>query len=404
MNFPLLVTIIILAFGFDLINGFHDAANSIATVVSTKVLTPFQAVLWAAFFNVVAFLVFQLNVADTIAKTVDTSAITLIVILSGLIAAISWNLLTWYLGIPSSSSHTLVGGFAGAAIAQAGWSVVHLQVIIKIASFIFLAPLIGMVFAYFISIILLWAVKKSNPFKMGKRFKTFQLFTSALLSLGHGGNDAQKVMGIIAATLIVYFHGVDPSQVPHWAHIGVVDGKIHSIPDWVVMGCYTAIGAGTLMGGWRIVKTMGSKITKITPFETETCFMEMIVDFPSGARVDAHFSGFTVQTDQPAAGGGENSAPTPFAMFLSSIATCAGIYVLGFCKQRGLPTEGIRIVQRVESNRLTGMTEHIDLEIQVPPSFPEKYYDALIRSADQCKVKKTLENPPTFKVFTQVVA
>jgi len=267
MNFPLLVTIIILAFSFDLINGFHDAANSIATVVSTKVLTPFQAVLWAAFFNIVAFLVFQLNVADTIAKTVDTSAITLIVILSGLIAAISWNLLTWYLGIPSSSSHTLVGGFAGAAIAQAGWSVVHIQVIIKIASFIFLAPLIGMIFAYFISIILLWAVKKSNPFKMGKRFKTFQLFTSALLSLGHGGNDAQKVMGIIAATLIVYFHGVDPSQVPHWAHIGVVDGKIHSIPDWVVMGCYTAIGAGTLMGGWRIVKTMGSKITKITPFE-----------------------------------------------------------------------------------------------------------------------------------------
>lgn len=128
--------------------------------------------------------------------------------------------------------------------------------------------------------------------------------------------------------------------------------------------------------------------------------MEMIIDFPGGARVDAHFGNFTVPTDQlPAA-----TAPAPFAVFLASIGTCAGIYVLGFCQQRGLPTEGIRIVQRVESNRLTGMTEHIDLEIQVPPSFPEKYYDALIRSADQCKVKKTLENPPTFKVFTQVVA
>lgn len=267
MSFTLLIIIVILAFGFDLINGFHDAANSIATVVSTKVLTPFQAVLWAAFFNILAYLVFELNVADTIAKTVDTSAITLLVILSGLVAAIIWNLFTWYLGIPSSSSHTLIGGFAGAAIAQAGFDVVHLKVIAKIASFIFLAPLLGMIFAYFISLLLLWVNRHKNPYRTEKHFKTFQLLSSALFSLGHGGNDAQKVMGIIAAALIVFYNGVDPSQIPHWAHIGIVDGKIHTIPTWVVFGCYTAIGMGTLMGGWRIVKTMGTKITKITPFE-----------------------------------------------------------------------------------------------------------------------------------------
>ncbi len=267
MSFTLLVTIVILAFSFDLINGFHDAANSIATVVSTKVLTPFQAVLWAAFFNVVAYLVFELNVADTIAKTVDTSAITLLVILSGLIAAIIWNLLTWYLGIPSSSSHTLVGGFAGAAIAQAGFDVVHGGKILKIGAFIFLAPLLGMIISYFTSIILLWLSRRGNPFRLEKRFKHLQLLSSALFSLGHGGNDAQKVMGIIAAALLVYFKGLDPTQVPHWARIEMLDGKIHHIPTWIVFGCYTAIGLGTLMGGWRIVKTMGSKITKMTPFE-----------------------------------------------------------------------------------------------------------------------------------------
>ncbi len=252
---------------FDFINGFHDAANSIATIVSTKVLTPFQAVLWAAFFNFIAYAVFELKIADTIAKVVDTNAITLHVILAGIIAAIFWNLLTWYLGIPSSSSHTLVGGFAGAAIAHAGWSVVHSDKIIKIASFIFLAPIIGMFFSYIISLLLLHLMKRGKPHVIGKYLKKFQLVTSALLSLGHGGNDAQKVMGIIAATLLVYFKGVDPSQVPGWAHIDLVNGKIHSIPHWVVLGCYIAIASGTLSGGWRIVKTMGSKITKITPFE-----------------------------------------------------------------------------------------------------------------------------------------
>jgi len=267
MNFTLLIVIITLAFLFDFINGFHDAANSIATIVSTKVLTPFQAVLWAAFFNFLAYAIFELKIADTIAKVVDTTAITLQVILAGIIAAIIWNLLTWYLGIPSSSSHTLVGGFAGAAIAHAGWNVVHSGLIIKIAAFIFLAPILGMIISYLISVLMLNLLKKGNPHILDKYFKQLQLLSSALFSLGHGGNDAQKVMGIIAATLMVYFNGVDPSAIPQWAHITLVDGKIHAIPHWVVFGCYAAIGAGTLSGGWRIVKTMGTKITKLTPFE-----------------------------------------------------------------------------------------------------------------------------------------
>jgi len=268
MEFYLLILIIALALIFDFINGFHDAANSIATVVSTKVLSPLQAVVWAAFFNLVAFLVFKLHIVDTIAKTVDTSAINLHVILAGLIAAIIWNLFTWYLGIPSSSSHTLVGGFAGAAIAFAGWDVVHSEKILKIAAFIFLAPLLGMVMSYLLSIILLWIFKNFNPFRLKRWFKTGQLLSSALFSLGHGGNDAQKVMGIITATFLVYFKAYDPSQIPSWAHITFTDaGKIHTIPFWIVIGCHTAIALGTLLGGWRIIKTMGGKITKITPFE-----------------------------------------------------------------------------------------------------------------------------------------
>jgi PiT family inorganic phosphate transporter len=265
MDFTILIIIIVLAFAFDLINGFHDAANSIATVVSTKVLTPFQAVVWAASFNWLAYLVFELNIVDTIAKIVDTSAITLMVILAGIIAAIIWNLLTWYLGIPSSSLHTLVGGFAGAAIAYTGWDVVHTGKIAVIAAFIFLAPLLGMIMSYILSIILLWVSRRGNPFRLEKRFKGFQLLSSALFSLGHGGNDAQKVMGIIAAALMVYFHGMQ--EIPHWAHIEMVDGKVHDIPHWIVLGCYSAIALGTLIGGWRIVKTMGTKITKLTPFE-----------------------------------------------------------------------------------------------------------------------------------------
>ncbi len=267
--FEILAIIIVLALVFDFINGFHDSANSIATIVSTRVLTPFQAVVWAAFFNVVAYWISEFKVADTVAKTVKPESITLAVIMAGLIAAIFWNLLTWYLGIPSSSSHTLMGGFAGAAIAHAGFDVVNMDKVVKTLSFIVLAPLIGLLLSYFISVILLWACSKTNPYKMNDWFKRLQLLSSALFSIGHGGNDAQKVMGIIAATLIVYVNkaGIDANSIPDWLNVVQVDGKIKHIPHWIVLSCYSAIGLGTLMGGWRIVKTMGSKITKMTPFE-----------------------------------------------------------------------------------------------------------------------------------------
>ncbi len=265
----LLFFIIFLAFAFDFINGFHDAANSIATIVSTRVLTPFQAVAWAAFFNVVAYFVAEFAVADTIARTVDSASITLVVICAGLIAAIIWNLFTWWLGIPSSSSHTLIGGFTGAAIAHAGLSVVNIAKITKIVSFIFLAPMVGMLISYIISLLLLHLGKNANPFRLNQYFKRFQLVSSAAFSIGHGGNDAQKVMGIIAAALIVYVNqnGLNAGDIPGWMYVTTVDKRIVDIPIWVVIGCYTAIGLGTLMGGWRIVKTMGTKITKMTPFE-----------------------------------------------------------------------------------------------------------------------------------------
>lgn len=325
----LLVTIIILALIFDYINGFHDAANSIATVVSTKVLTPFQAVAWAAFFNFVAFFIFKDHgVANTIAKTVNegTNAagipyITLTVILAGLIAAITWNLLTWWYGIPSSSSHTLIGGFAGAAIAHTGFESINSGKIIQIASFIVLAPAIGMMIALIISLWFLNAFKKSfrpklfsmgviaaviyflslkiktNPEKIisdysshymnvlfdGGNFKLFllafiviimaiftlflnslnfieserwfkrmQLVSSAAFSIGHGGNDAQKVMGIIMAAMVAY----DPLRF-----------SLDHMENWIPLACYAAIALGTLSGGWKIIKTMGTKITKVTPFE-----------------------------------------------------------------------------------------------------------------------------------------
>lgn len=270
MSLTLLIVIIVLAFAFDFINGFHDAANSIATIVSTKVLSPLQAVLWAAFFNLMAYAIFELKIADTISKVVDTNAVNLQVILAGIVAAIIWNLLTWKLGIPSSSSHTLIGGLAGAAIAHAGWSVVHSAVILKIAAFIFLAPFLGMMISYFIAVILLNLLRNGKPHVLNRYFRKFQLLSSALFSLGHGGNDAQKVMGLILATIMVYFKGVDPSNIPHWAQIAMVDGKIHAIPHWIVLGCYLAISAGTISGGWRIVKTMGTKITKLTSFEGVT--------------------------------------------------------------------------------------------------------------------------------------
>ncbi len=273
MGFTLLIVIIVLALVFDYINGFHDAANSIATVVSTKVLTPFQAVVWAAFFNFLAYWIFHLNVADTVAKTADTMNINLVVILAGVLAAICWNLLTWWFGIPSSSSHTLIGGFAGAAIAHGGLNVVNLGVIGKVASFIVLAPIIGMIMAYFITVIIVNICRYANPSRAEWWFKKLQLVSSALFSLGHGGNDAQKVMGIIAAAIIVYLKDANLSvdTMASWLHVGytVIDGKvkINHIPEWIPLACYTSIAAGTMSGGWKIVKTMGTKITKVTPLE-----------------------------------------------------------------------------------------------------------------------------------------
>nr|WP_288834226.1 inorganic phosphate transporter [uncultured Flavobacterium sp.] len=368
----LLITIIVLALVFDYINGFHDAANAIATVVATKVLTPFQAVVWAAFFNFLAYWVFGLGVANTVAKTADASEINLTVILAGVIAAIAWNLITWWQGIPSSSSHTLIGGFAGAAIAHAiaihGFSdytiiedgVEHTRHwydivswykagkdggmpsgVLIIIAFIVLAPLLGVLASYFISIWLLNASRKNigpklftvalmiatiwfvngelvsfadiekprfeshfwsvvfeshnikwflvafiilsisifalvfsslNLHKSEAVLKKMQLLSSAAFSLGHGGNDSQKVMGIIAAAVAVYIKtsGVDIVSLPDWLQVVLPDddkGIKGAMPEWIPLACYTAIAVGTLSGGWKIVKTMGSKITKVTSFE-----------------------------------------------------------------------------------------------------------------------------------------
>lgn len=320
-----LIVVIALALIFDYINGFHDAANSIATVVSTKVLTPFQAVLWAALFNFAAFFIFKDHgVADTVAKTVKPEnvekASMLTVVFAGLIAAITWNLFTWWFGIPSSSSHTLIGGFAGAGIAAGGFDAVNAPVILKTASFILLAPFVGMLFAFIISLWFIFSFKKgagpkvlsllilagvgwflyanleTNPEKLATHyesyfmkvvfysknfkwillaiimvvlaiftfwlntlnaarantwFKKLQLVSSAAFSIGHGGNDAQKVMGIITAALIANGNITDFEQMP----------------TWVPLACYGAIGLGTMSGGWKIVKTMGTRITKVTPFE-----------------------------------------------------------------------------------------------------------------------------------------
>jgi inorganic phosphate transporter, PiT family len=273
MGFTLLIVVIVLALIFDYINGFHDAANSIATVVSTKVLTPFQAVVWAAFFNFLAYWIFHLNVADTVAKTADTMNINLVVILAGVVAAICWNLLTWWLGIPSSSSHTLIGGFAGAALAHGGLDVVNLGVVGKVAAFIVIAPIVGMIMAYIITVLIVNICRYANPSRAEWWFKKLQLLSSALFSLGHGGNDAQKVMGIIAAAVIVYLKdaSLNVDDIPHWLHVSytVIDGKvkISHIPEWIPIACYTSIAAGTMSGGWKIVKTMGTKITKVTPLE-----------------------------------------------------------------------------------------------------------------------------------------
>ena len=264
-----LVVIIVLALVFDYINGFHDAANSIATIVSTKVLTPFQAVLWAAFFNFAAFfvskyLIGEFKIGNTIARSVNEDFITLEVIFAGLIAAISWNLLTWWFGIPSSSSHTLLGGFMGAAIAHAGTlsdhgvDVINYAKVIPTFAFIFLAPLIGMIMAFLITVFIVNICRKANPYRADSWFRRLQLVSSALFSLGHGGNDAQKVMGIIGAA-IIYYEKQRGNDLTFNEFVGQY--------IWVPIASFTAIALGTMSGGWKIVKTMGTRITKVTPLE-----------------------------------------------------------------------------------------------------------------------------------------
>ena len=252
MDHTLLVVLILItvALIFDYINGFHDAANSIATIVSTRVLTPGQAVIWAATFNFLAAFGFGTAVAKTVGSgMVDLDVVTSAVIFSGLFGAIVWDLITWWVGLPTSSSHALVGGYAGAAVAKAGLMALIASGWIKTLIFIVLAPLLGMALGLLISIITMWIFRDFSPHRVDKWFRRLQLLSAALYSLGHGANDAQKTMGIIAGVLLT------ANYIPEFY-----------IPVWVVLAAHGAIGLGTLSGGWRIVHTMGSKITKLQPF------------------------------------------------------------------------------------------------------------------------------------------
>ena len=243
-------TLVFVALLFDFMNGFHDAANSIATIVSTRVLKPQQAVVWAAAFNFLAYFLFQLKVASTIGKgTIDPAIVDYYVVFGALIGAIIWNVITWYYGIPSSSSHALVGGLVGAAVAKAGFSGLISAGVLKIIAFIFVAPFLGFVIGGLLMVIVSWICRNMAPRKVDKYFRRFQLLSAAAYSLGHGGNDAQKTIGIIWMLLIAtgYSHSSD------------------HIPAWIVFSCYSAMGLGTMFGGWRIVKTMGQKITKLKP-------------------------------------------------------------------------------------------------------------------------------------------
>jgi PiT family inorganic phosphate transporter len=242
--------LIVLALLFDFMNGFHDAANAIATVVSTGVLKPHNAVLLAAFFNVIAILVFQLNVATTVGKgTIDPAIVDHYVVFGALVGAIAWNLVTWFYGIPSSSSHALIGGLIGAAVAKAGTGALISSGLIKTISFIVLSPLMGFLLGSTMMLLVSWLFVRSTPQRIDKWFRRMQLISASMYSLGHGGNDAQKTMGIIWMLLIAA--GVSTASDP--------------LPWWVIISCYVAIGLGTLLGGWRIVKTMGQRITKLKP-------------------------------------------------------------------------------------------------------------------------------------------
>ena len=249
-SLSLVVFIILVALAFDYINGFHDAANSIATVVSTRVLTPIQAVVWAAFFNFVAAFGFGVQVAKTVGKgVVEANVVDQWVILGGLLGAITWNLITWYFGIPSSSSHALIGGYAGAAVAKAGFGALLLPGLAKILVFIVLAPVIGLALGFALMIATLWTFRNFRPSRVDGLFRRLQLLSAASYSLGHGTNDAQKTMGIIAILLF---------------SSGYLGSEFY-VPVWVILAAHAAIGLGTMAGGWRIVKTMGMRLTKLRP-------------------------------------------------------------------------------------------------------------------------------------------
>src|SRR5215213_7478492 len=261
MELLIVVALIFVALSFDYINGFHDAANSIATVVSTRVLSPGQAVVWAAVFNFIAAFTFGTAVAKTVGSgLVDIRLVTFSVIFAGLVGAIVWDLITWYYGLPTSSSHALIGGYAGAAVAKAGFGAIIVSGWTKTLIFIVLAPLIGMVLGFALMVAILWIFQRTSPTRVDKYFRRLQLLSAAAYSLGHGGNDAQKTMGIIAGALVA------------GGYLDLVNGQL-PIPLWVILAAHAAIALGTLSGGWRIIHTMGSKITKLQPvggFAAET--------------------------------------------------------------------------------------------------------------------------------------
>jgi len=250
ISLGVVVALVLVALAFDFLNGFHDAANSIATVVSTRVLKPYQAVMMAAVFNFVAVFVFQLSVATTVGKgIIDQGIVDHYVVFGALIGAIAWNIITWYYGIPSSSSHALIGGLVGAGVAKAGtWALIPAG-ILKVVAFIFSSPLLGFLLGSILVLAISWIFARSTPSRVDRLFRRLQLFSSSLYSLGHGGNDAQKTIGIIWMLLIATGHA----------------GSEGGVPAWVVIACYVTIGFGTLFGGWRIVKTMGQRITKVRP-------------------------------------------------------------------------------------------------------------------------------------------
>jgi inorganic phosphate transporter, PiT family len=252
MSFEVLVFLVVLALAFDFMNGFHDSANSIATVVSTRVLKPQWAVVWAAFFNVVAYFVFELKVASTIGKgTIEPAIVDHYLVFGALMGAIVWNVVTWWYGIPSSSSHALIGGLVGAAIAKSGVEALVASGLFKTIAFILVSPALGFLFGALLMIIVSWVFRRTTPLRVDRWFRRLQLASAATYSLGHGGNDAQKTIGIIWMLLIA----------------AGISGTNDRVPAWVVIGCYLAIGLGTLFGGWRIVKTMGQRITKLKPVD-----------------------------------------------------------------------------------------------------------------------------------------